>query len=336
MKVFIENGKFSDLKKEISGHQFDLKNDWLLSAIILDPDTSLNEKSRSFFEFISKKDNLTNLSPRPLEFYSALLQNDPKFLVKLAEQVKELYSQDCRTICNIFSRFQWHEPSKLFEAFDSEIQPFSDWYIMLRGCQSNFDNSGRILAYICEKNPNFIREYLLCFAKDDVFTLNSLKKLWDDENYEEIMDRILDFMVSKKRIVLIHSLFDDRIIKQDKCVRWIERVIKKRSEQPSVMTIVSEIVAMTDDTSRTRLINVFIENNQDIQAFKRLIGAQKLLSGSGSLVPACDREIAFFRKLKESLPGEKHIEHRNCVEDIIKQLNEEKEWLLACEFKERW
>ena len=78
---------------------------------------------------------------------------------------------------------------------------------------------------------------------------------------------------------------------------------------------------MSDDIRRNAL-QTFLDINSDFDVFKEIDIVPNHWFGSGSLVPAYQRQVEFLESLYPLVPGITYLKHRNLIKEKIESLRE--------------
>ena len=70
------------------------------------------------------------------------------------------------------------------------------------------------------------------------------------------------------------------------------------------------------------MIKIFLDNNQDFEMFNKLSLVPNHWSGSGSLVPAYQKQIDFLESLYPLVSGIKFLKHKIKIKSKVEMLHE--------------
>ena len=113
---------------------------------------------------------------------------------------------------------------------------------------------------------------------------------------------------------------NDTIIKEHQR-EWLSHIIIDNLSSDKIVNIF-ELVCELDEDMRRNAIKVFLDNNQDYETFSELRLIPNHWSGSGSLVPAYQKEIDFLESLYSLVPGVKFLRHRARIASKVEMLHE--------------
>lgn len=113
---------------------------------------------------------------------------------------------------------------------------------------------------------------------------------------------------------------NDAIIKEHQR-EWLSHIIIDNLSSDKIVNIF-ELVCELDEDMRRNAIKAFLDNNQDYEAFSKLRLIPNHWSGSGSFVPAYQKQIDFLKSLYPLVPGMKFLKHRARITSNIEMLYE--------------
>ena len=112
----------------------------------------------------------------------------------------------------------------------------------------------------------------------------------------------------------------DKIINQHQ-QEWLERIILDNLLSDKIVTIF-DFVCELDENLRRNMIKIFLDNNQDFETFDKLSLVPNHWSGSGSLVPAYQKQIDFLESLYPLVSGIKFLKHKIKIKSKVEMLHE--------------
>ena len=73
---------------------------------------------------------------------------------------------------------------------------------------------------------------------------------------------------------------------------------------------------------RKKAIQIFLDNNQDYETFSKLSLIPNHWSGSGSFIPAYQKQIVLLESLDSLVPGVKFLKHKARIKAEVEMLQE--------------
>ena len=98
--------------------------------------------------------------------------------------------------------------------------------------------------------------------------------------------------------------------------------IESHFSDENYMYCMFNAIAELEDSERITYIKAFLNQTQDIDAFKKLPVVSETYSWSGSEVPIIEKNKAFIVKLNNELHGLDFLDHKQYLEDKEKQLDD--------------
>ena len=327
------------LLSSIKQAEFPQKNEWLFSFF----DTLIDEKAvpevlQELLIFLSSdSDKTINSSPyRRLRVLDKFLSIEPNIYPIACAIIfeKRHYSP---FIVKIYFELLFHDqiytPKELLSLFRSNIDLLQDMYFYMLKNGGLDDLKGTFLIEFLSLGESWIKKY------SDVFWEHATKHididhyrnsaLWKSENYKEYFDYIFYHFPEEEiyswrigyafKDVLTRVETDD-IIKQHQ-QEWLSHIIIENVSSNKIVSIF-EFACELDENVRRNAIKVFLDNNQDFEMFSKLSLVPDHWSGSGSLVPAYQKQIDFLESLYPLVSGIKFLKHKAQIKSKVEMLHE--------------
>ena len=110
------------------------------------------------------------------------------------------------------------------------------------------------------------------------------------------------------------------IMKQHQ-LKWLKHIIIDNVTSDKIVDIFT-LVCELSDAVRRKAIQIFLDNNQDYEMFRKLPLLPNHWSGSGSLIPAYQKQIDFLKSLYPLVPGIKFLKHKASIKARVEMLQE--------------
>lgn len=228
---------------------------------------------------------------------------------------------------------QAYTPGELLELFKSNKGLLQEIYFyMLREGRLE-DLKGVFLIEFLSLGESWIQEYSKVFweraEKHIDFDYDRNGALWKSENYKLYFDYIFyhfpggemySWKAKNAFVKVLAQTETDTIIKQHQ-QEWLSHIILDNLSSDKVVNIF-EIVCELGEDVRRNAIKTFLDNNQDYETFSKLRLIPNHWSGSGSLVPAYQKQIDFLESLYPLVPGMKFLKHRARITSKVEMLHE--------------
>ena len=113
---------------------------------------------------------------------------------------------------------------------------------------------------------------------------------------------------------------NDDIIKQHQ-KEWLEHIIINNLLSDNIV-VIFDFICELDEYLRRNMIKIFLDNNHDFETFNKLSLVPNHWSGSGSLVPAYQKQIDFLESLYPLVSGIKFLKHKIKIKSKVEMLHE--------------
>lgn len=158
---------------------------------------------------------------------------------------------------------------------------------------------------------------------------NKNNALWKTANFMEYFDYIFyHFPEEEMYSWRIGYAFKDVLtnVENDDTIKlhqreWLSHIIVDNASSNRI-DIIFEIVCELNEDVRRDAIKKFLDYNSDFEIFKKLSLVPNHWSGSGSFVPAYQRQIDFLESLYPLVPGLKFLKHKDRIKANVEWLQE--------------
>lgn len=215
--------------------------------------------------------------------------------------------------------------------FQSNLSLLKKAYIYMDSHRQHYDYTSKEIKAVCEKDENFIVDYISQKANDEDFLqFNSdmlkLDFMWRLPSYESLIDQIMEVIIEKERLYsdLEHpanNIFKNiQTADKETALNYVSRFIQLHHQKDQHVAIIMNVVTYTFYDQLFRFLRELLMLNKDPEMFDSLFLYQNHVL-QGSAVPDIDNRIQFYEKVRDmiqTLPNltdyATHIHH--CEEEI--------------------
>jgi len=119
-------------------------------------------------------------------------------------------------------------------------------------------------------------------------------------------------------------------------LNFIIDIIINQNLDEQLMVLLFEIAMDKNDVFKLKVIKCFLQNNTDIEKFKKLSIESRLESWSGSAVPLYQRKIDYFVEMLGYCDNINLLDHREYIQNQIDVNESYKEHEKKSDFRGRW
>lgn len=234
----------------------------------------------------------------------------------------------------------------ILSLFSNDIGVLENLYI--DAIEEHIDYDGKLFISLVKNNINFLDRFIRKLIDvDDVNDMYYHKRkfelLWEEENYDELIQISLDTIFSIELYPWEHKSHVKKIFSNDantsnaikgRKIEWIKNYIRQFSSNEEKLNLIFDVVSSTFKQSRIELIAYFLNINKDVEMFKKLLLFPVEKSWSGSEVPLIEDEITFLELLMKSINSIDYIEHKAYLKDYIAHKERYKQDVLVREYLE--
>lgn len=327
------------LLSAIKQADFPQKNEWLFSFFdTLPNEKAVSEMLQELIIFLSSDSDKTinSSSYRSLRVLDKFLSIEPNIYPVVCAIIfeKRHYSP---FIVEIYFELLFHDqiytPKEVLSLFQSNIDLLQEIYFYMIKKGRLDDLKGTFLIEFLSLGEDWIQKYSEVFWENAAkhIELNHYKNsaLWKSESYKAYFDYIFyhfpeeemySWRISYAFKDVLTQVETDVIIKQHQ-QEWLNHIIIDNVSSNKIVIIFDFICELNEDLRRNA-IKIFLENNQDFETFSKLSLVPNHWSGSGSLVPAYQKQIDFLESLYPLVPGIKFLKHKARIKSKVEMLHE--------------
>lgn len=318
---------------------FPQKNEWLFSFFVTLPNEKANfDMLQELTMFLSSdSDKIINSSShRSLRFLDKFLGIDPNIYPVVCAIIFEKRHYSPFIVERYFELLfhdQIYTPKEILSLFQSNIKLLQDIYFYMIKKGNFNDTKGTFLIEFLSLGEDWIKKYSEVFWENVVKhkDLNHYRNsaLWKSESYKDYFDYIFYHLPEEElhrwrityafKAALVQEETDVIIKKHQK--EWLNHIIIDNVSSNKIVTIF-DFVCELDENLRRNAIKIFLDNNQDFEMFSKLSLVSNQWSGSGSLVPAYQKQIDFLESLYPLVSGIKFLKHKARIKSKVERLHE--------------
>lgn len=339
LKSLNKTSDSTSLLSYLKESNFPQKNDWMFGFF----DTLSNEKTtpemlEEFLQFLhSDSDKSLCSSPyRSLRILDKFISLEPKIYPIACSIIfeKRKYSS---FIVEIYFELLFHDqiysPQELLSLFQSDLDLLQEIYFYILKFGKLEDYAGTFLIEFLLLGETWLQKYSEVFWEHainhigHVYHRNNI--LWKSDNFMMYFDYLFYHFMEEEmyrwkisyafKDVLTHTE-NDAIVKQH-LQEWLTHIIADNALLDRI-GIVFDIVCELSEDIRRDAIKTFLDNNSDFEEFEKLSLVPNHWSGSGSFVPAYQKQIDFLESLYPYVPGVKFLKHKASIIGKVEWLQE--------------
>lgn len=348
ISVLIKFIGIEETEKIIFNYEYRQKNSWIyefLFAIPIERRTSLYANLlRKAFEDEIKKDH--PVIPN-IQFIAMYKDIDKDIVRDLSLKLLTINLLDKSYLIQAFLGHITNKDysDKILDIFANDINILEDLYLSV--AESDIDYEGDLFISLVKNNIGFLERivYKIINTNNINYNIEIYEKLWEQENYDELIKISFDTIMSSKDDVSswscesnIEKLFMNKAniskIIKDRKVKWIKSYIKNFLNNVDYLNLIFQVVKSTLTVNTQELLLYFLNMNTDIEIFKSISLFPSVKSWSGSAVPLIEEEISFLSELINNINGIDYIEHKAYLKDLILDKQRDKQQVLVREYLE--
>lgn len=348
VEVLIEFIGIQKTKKIILSYEYKQKNCWIYEFLFCIP---IEERTityanllRSTFEDEVKKEQPVIPNIKSIALYKDI---DENIVYDLATKLLTINLPQKAYAIEAFLRNRLDEDyiDMLLSIFKKDISILENLYIDV--FESHIDYEGNLFISLVVNNAEFLKKVMkrIISSNNKGYHIEKLEKLWEQENYNELVKISFDTIISSKEAIHlwkyqkdIENIFmtskNTSIVIEERKVEWIKRYIKMSYDNADYLNLIFQVVMSTLRDHTEELILYFLNINKNIEIFKKIKLFPRLKSWSGSEVPLIEKEIIFLNELIDSMSGIHYIEHKAYLKELILNKEKYKQQVLVSEYLE--
>ncbi len=334
-----EIGGFEETLKFIEENEFIDKNFWKLQYYIIKAD---KEPVKDDIETIEDLLNEAKPEDFPInhQFLIKYLPFDSTLMIRVVRMILSKLDKNERYFNFLRYIFRYeYKLSDIEEMLSNNLDLIKEVYILVSKLEGDFDHDGKFLEGICEKAPEFIFEFIdsKLNANDDLYReeMPIFDWLWLREDYFEYFQKIFTKLQPEVKRGSLYTgcmtfkFFGVQEGNQNKKLilnrqaETILHLVKAYAEDINIINSLLDLIHQTNIVSLEKVIEVFIFENDSIEAFSSLHIEAFSSSYSGSMVPTLVSEREELEKLLPLVEEPKFFDHRIYIKKRIDWKNEQ-------------
>lgn len=342
----IEIVGFEEAEEMIFNYEYKLKNIWIYEYLSSIPAERISIKYvsllRNVFEDGIKEEYPQVPDVQSIELYKNV---DENIICDLSLKLLTSNIQHKSYAIKNFlgHRFKDENVNIILKLFSNDITILENLYV--DAIEKHIDYDGKLFISLVKNNINFIDKFIrtLIDINDRYYHKQKFKLLWEEKNYNELIQISLDTILSIELYAGEHKTHIKEIFSNNantsntikwRKIEWIKNYIRQFSNNEENLNLIFDVVSSTFKESRIELISYFLNINKDVEMFKKLLFFPGVKSWSGSEVPLIEDEITFLDQLMKSINSIDYIEHKAYLKDCIAHKEKYKQDVLVREYLE--
>ena len=239
-------------------------------------------------------------------------------------------------IVEIYFELLFHEqiysPQELLLLYKEDIGLLKDIYAFMLNNGRLTDYSGVFLSAFLQQDESWIQLYSDVFWRraSEVLDHDCHRQviLWKANDYMSLFDFLFDHYPKDLYPRRVSNMFKDMLSNagNDPVVRqrqqeWIIHHIRENAKNDAIRLFFDAICEL-DDEIRRIAIETFLKSNPDYDSFEKITLIPNHWSGTGSFVPAYQRQKEFLTSLLPLVSGLSFLRHRAFISRKIEWLEE--------------
>ena len=355
-KCYVENGNYIELRPYsliknlilhygseyvydfIWGKEFAQKNRWQFEFFEIFPKEEVNsswlERLIKFLEDDGDKE-IKSSPYRDLKFLDDFVLFEPeiyciatKIILKKQEYSKFMVKMYLEWF---FNDHVW-KPEELMSRFSTDVELLKEMYFCVIQLDSHADYNGVFIKYFISVDGSWIQSYAEYINANEershLYEHDRIIGCWDLDNYVEIFDYLLDFVVDKNehyrwrakdefRNILIHEQGKDA--RNERKDDWVVQTVERYNDDKKKMIALFEALSELGTDVREKAIAKFIQYNKDYEIFTELSLEPSHWGGTGSMVPCMQGRVKFYESLLPYFTGIDLLKHKQYIQENIRR-----------------
>lgn len=345
----IEIAGFEEAEQIIFNYEYKLKNIWIYEYLSSIPKERISIKYvnllRNVFEDGIKEEYPQVPDVQSIELYKNVYENIIHDL-SLKLLTSNIQHKSYAIKCFLGHIFEYENVNIILRLFSNDIGVLENLYI--DAIEEHIDYDGKLFVSLVKNNIKFLDRFIRKLigvndVNDRGYHKGKFELLWEQENYNELIQISLDTILSIELYSWVHKSYikeifsnsaDTSIAIKGRKIEWIKNYISQFSNNEEKLNLIFYVISSTFKESRIELIAYFLNVNKDVEMFKKLHLFPWERSWSGSEVPLIEDEIAFLEQLMKSINSIDYIEHKVYLKDCIAHKERYKQDVLVREYLE--
>lgn len=331
-----------EIEKIIFQYNYEQKSMWIYEFLSCIPIESISIRNANILRDTFEQELKKECPKIPkIQLVSLYMKVDSKivndFSLKLLDRSNLIYDY----LGNITEK---KDATNIFNIFKENLDILEQLYIT--GFSKCMDTNSDLFIILVTNNIHFLKIFIQkAFSNSDWESyIAILNKLWDQENYAELITTSFKTILNcKKNIdlslceIYVKGIFtnnnkdNDTIIKRQ--ILWIKNYIDTFLNEIEHLKLIFYIIASTfSNHNKKDLILYLINKNKDVEIFKKIPLFPSIRSWSGSQIPYIEEDIKFLEELLNSINGIEYIEHKLYLKENISFKEKYKQQILVDEY----
>lgn len=236
-----------------------------------------------------------------------------------------------------FMRYAYRDEDikAVINLFKDDLDTLSQIYMNALEISDHVDYGGKLFIKIYEQRPNIWKEYVdwvKNHSRRDGYEQKIFEMIWTTEKWLECInyaylvlvdDDKVFFIVYPARLLFGRAEQEPDVVKNRK-KQWLLDRLHENSKDVSKCSKLIDVVVNVMPHWKLDFILEYLNDNQNVEDFKKIHLFPMSASWSGSEVPLILDKIQFLQSLKEKMKGAAYIEHREYIDEYQRDLEEYK------------
>lgn len=236
-----------------------------------------------------------------------------------------------------FLRYAYRDEdiNAVLNLFKNDFDTLSQIYMNALEISDHVDYGGKLFIKIYEQRPNIWKEYVdwvKNHSRRDGYEQKIFEMIWTTEKWQECINYAYSVLVDDDKVFFIvhpaRLLFgragqEPDVVKNRK-KQWLLDRLHESSKDVSKCSKLIDVVVNVMPHWKLDFILEYLNDNQNVEDFKKIHLFPMSASWSGSEVPLILDKIQFLQSLKEKMKGAAYIEHREYIDEYQRDLEEYK------------
>lgn len=355
-KCYVEKGNYIELRPYILirnlilhygseyvynfiwGKEFAQKNRWQFEFFEIFPKEEINslwlERLIKFLEDDGDKE-IKSSPYRDLKFLDNFILFEPdiyciatRIILKKQEYSKFMVQMYFEWL---FNDHVW-KPEELIIKFSADMELLKEVYFCAIQLDSHTDYEGIFIKYFISVDNSWLQSYAeytnMNEERSYLYEHDRIVACWDLDNYVEIFDYLLDFIVDRNeyyrwrskeefRNILVHE--QGRGTRNERKDSWVLLTVERYNKDNKKMIALFEALSELGTNIREKAVAKFVQYNTDYEIFKELSLEPNHWGGTGSMVPCMQGRVKFYESLLPYLTGIDLLKHKQYILETIRR-----------------
>lgn len=337
VKPLNNNMDSTELLNIIKNASFSQKNEWMFSFFNSLPESKASEEmlDELLIFLKDKSDSMINSSSsrslRLVDKFLCYKQDLYPIVSKIIFEKNEYNSFMVQTYFVLLFNEYEYSPQRLLDLFKDDVETLQKIYFYMIDKNQHTDLNGKFLIEFLMIDDSWIESYASLFWKHaenrlDLWAYRNAA-LWKSDNFIKYIDclfyrhqdyDIQKWVVSSAMKSLVNDECNTGFIGNRK-KEWIEHIVAENAKSDLVDVIFEFVCDLADDI-RTKALQTLLKYNPDYELFEKIPITPKSWSGTGSLVPAFQKQIDYLESLNQIITGIKFMKHKLRIKQEIEML----------------